>query len=1371
MNRDREILFEVGDDALLVANGGRAFSREGVISICASHLSDKRSDDANDDVRDNFGGADKDLVQKIRERELATYCTDPNRITSDYRGEDETSRDYDGRIVWELLQNADDAMGRERSSAELIGSKGLGFKAVLDVTEEPEVHSGPFHFRFSSADTQAILKKEGLHNQPPPLTFRIPHCTAPCERVQELLEAGYATVIRLPFRDNEARDSVVKQLHDFNPLFLLLAPRLTRVRIRTSNGDTVHEITGNSDGLADGDVQLSRKGPNGWESVPWRRWTWRGSQEAKNLTVAVCLPLGDRQSALEPVHYPQCLPLFVFFPTHEEPRAHALIHATFDLEQNRKHVRPGDQDDKMLRALGALVGRVLDDVPARTALNAFGTVKSHDDSLIGQLQQVVRDKLAASPFIPTVGGRTVRAADVCLWKYRFGDVLNVEIAEVIAAGLLAPGHRELIPILRRRFGAEYLSSSRYFYLLRHCRNASFEECLRSWITLMRLVKKHGWTEAASEIPCWWTQTETARGLAESTPLLLRRPKDWPNWLAAEALHPRMAKAVKRRGLTAISPELLRNARAYLGHALVPHVSRWNADEWEEDGWRALSQARQWWSGKKFDDIDPWVETHHHRNSWRECVANRFRIPTDKGWHPATDCYAGHAWGGFAAFDRFFADVRSRGIVRPLDQWPQSIRDRIAEEDWKPFLRWLGVSWEPKVRAMRDCAPIDEQSQYLRYLGLFSRARWKFNLRIEFFPECVDNSGERVRDDLVASIRLADALSRSTAYYRGEQYGYKSYAWYQICHSAWLPCKPTLLHASQWVVPSQAFMPGKGLRGLLPEVQRTGIDDEFWFNDCRPVLLGLGVRDSLPEDAKEWHSWMHQMSRVEYEPDEGKSVLAAAEALYRGYLRLDGPAQHFPSSIRIPCLGLVDDRETLGFADADDVYYVDEPHLDAIKRDVMRRKYKLFILSLKSGEDAVDRLGVARLSKALRPIPRYDHEDTRANEQMRRRYKRCRLGLELAAGLEGKLPEELDIASCRGLRLDLVGKKAVVAEADVLSWREAGVESPLLVNLDKNRWRALGHGIAIWIAKEEGRASLFEALLRERNNGEYLDRLRHEGITEADLVRAENELGDGTGDPADSEPAPSEPAEADGRGEARAQGAPELPRRNSHVSHHSYGSSARSNEEPTGTGSRSRQGSRPSGSGRSRPERKTAGSGRPDAGKGRAAEDWLEKKLALSSSGRYRIKRPERDSKNRESDFVVRGDTDLHIEVKHLSGVPGKVYWSSGQCSKACDMVDGEGEEYVMALLVSDREERYRVYWIWRPVDQLVGARREVQWEGRTGYERVRADGWNVEAEQPDQVPVKRHIFRIHVDHELLGSLVEDDESLKELWSRVDQWST
>ncbi|TNC59237.1 hypothetical protein [Rubellimicrobium roseum] len=135
--RQRTLLFRVTDEALYVANFGRRFDRRGVVSVCRENLSaktDRGLGETLDDVQD------RDLVDAIRERRLAVYKMDRDQLQEDANHEQETSSDYAGRSLWELLQNADDALAPAgTSSADLIGAKGLGFKSVLEISDRPGV--------------------------------------------------------------------------------------------------------------------------------------------------------------------------------------------------------------------------------------------------------------------------------------------------------------------------------------------------------------------------------------------------------------------------------------------------------------------------------------------------------------------------------------------------------------------------------------------------------------------------------------------------------------------------------------------------------------------------------------------------------------------------------------------------------------------------------------------------------------------------------------------------------------------------------------------------------------------------------------------------------------------------------------------------------------------------------------------------------------------------------------------------------------------------------------------------------------------------------------------------------------------------------
>ena len=126
------------------------------------------------------------IIDQIVEQNLNVYRASPSRLQEDVSQEAQVASDYRGRLVYELLQNADDAMegqGTEQDSDKFvvtddalwvanngraltdpdihglcglgasskvdaagtrrasIGHKRLGFKSVLEITEAPAVFS------------------------------------------------------------------------------------------------------------------------------------------------------------------------------------------------------------------------------------------------------------------------------------------------------------------------------------------------------------------------------------------------------------------------------------------------------------------------------------------------------------------------------------------------------------------------------------------------------------------------------------------------------------------------------------------------------------------------------------------------------------------------------------------------------------------------------------------------------------------------------------------------------------------------------------------------------------------------------------------------------------------------------------------------------------------------------------------------------------------------------------------------------------------------------------------------------------------------------------------------------------------------------
>lgn len=116
-----EVCLLVGDDALIVANDGKPITRLGVLALCRSDLTEKSEDQA--DIPDDIPGVtDGDLLAAIADRVVRTYAIDPNRRKGDLRREKGVSADYGGRFLWELIQNADDAMAPDGASTKQLST-------------------------------------------------------------------------------------------------------------------------------------------------------------------------------------------------------------------------------------------------------------------------------------------------------------------------------------------------------------------------------------------------------------------------------------------------------------------------------------------------------------------------------------------------------------------------------------------------------------------------------------------------------------------------------------------------------------------------------------------------------------------------------------------------------------------------------------------------------------------------------------------------------------------------------------------------------------------------------------------------------------------------------------------------------------------------------------------------------------------------------------------------------------------------------------------------------------------------------------------------------------------------------------------------
>jgi hypothetical protein len=127
---------------------------------------------------------------------------------------------------------------------------------------------------------------------------------------------------------------------------------------------------------------------------------------------------------------------------------------------------------------------------------------------------------------------------------------------------------------------------------------------------------------------------------------------------------------------------------------------------------------------------------------------------------------------------------------------------------------------------------------------------------------------------------------------------------------------------------------------------------------------------------------------------------------------------------------------------------------------------------------------------------------------------------------------------------------------------------------------------------------------------------------------------------------------------------------------------------------------------------------------------------------WKITRRVRDHQNRESDFVLwrtERKEAFHIEAKRIGLLPGLIYWSDREFSKATEL----RERYCLAVLL-EAAQGYERYVDW-------------SWEGKAS-QKLPVGTWDPVTPAPQMSP-RNHLFRITVDRSLYRSFECDTPGL------------
>jgi hypothetical protein len=301
-----------------------------------------------------------------------------------------------------------------------VGRFGVGFAAVLAVSDEPAVLSRHGSVRFSAAEARAAVEDAAVRNPELGIELhrrigRVPALRLPYP-VEDSPPQGYDTAVVLPLRDSAAEELVRRLLTEIDDALLLALPQLAEITV---------ELDGSVRSLASRQAgPRERVITDGGRSTRWRLARAHGALDPLLLagrpveerarphwSVTWAVPLGPDGEPRRPrttpvVHAPT--------PTDEPLGLPALLLASFPLDPTRRHVAPGPLAQFLLDRAADAYAQLFAHWPQRTAdLLRLVPGPVADGALDAALRERIARRLPETAFLPAAdgGGEPLRPKD------------------------------------------------------------------------------------------------------------------------------------------------------------------------------------------------------------------------------------------------------------------------------------------------------------------------------------------------------------------------------------------------------------------------------------------------------------------------------------------------------------------------------------------------------------------------------------------------------------------------------------------------------------------------------------------------------------------------------------------------------------------------------------------------------------------------------------------------------------------------------------------------------------------------------------------------------------------------------------------------
>ena len=427
---------------------------------------------------DPFGTAE------LRRRVLAAWQESPARFRADANVEDDLALvGYRDRVVVELAQNAADAATRAgipgrlvvelagdvltatntgapldpagvesisvaRASAKVdqpdsVGRFGVGFAAVLAVTDEPAIASTGGALRWSRADARAAVAGiPALAGELAARGDRVPVLRLPFDAPAMAVAEG-VTAVTLPLRDEDAVAAVRAQLGALDATLLLTLPGLSEMVVRLDGSERVlrAERYGDQVVVQDGEhssrwAVISESGALEPALVAGRPHEDRGLDRWE---VTWALPV-DAEGRL--VELPPSVVRAIRAPTMtDDPLTlPTVLIASYPLDSTRRRVTSGALADAVTAQAARVLASALAERPADPSELRLVPTGFPDGAVDGALHVALLDELRETAWLPAAADPELRQRprDAVVAPDPLVEVLREVVPSLLPAGWTGP---------------------------------------------------------------------------------------------------------------------------------------------------------------------------------------------------------------------------------------------------------------------------------------------------------------------------------------------------------------------------------------------------------------------------------------------------------------------------------------------------------------------------------------------------------------------------------------------------------------------------------------------------------------------------------------------------------------------------------------------------------------------------------------------------------------------------------------------------------------------------------------------------------------------------------------------------------------------